>query len=441
MFYFGLFVLLIALLTFAYLKQGLDISAPATLFLAGMTVAVLLAWVGLFYWNTEDLDLTVFLITAFGVLGFLIGAASTTRICVFENRKTYCNSSFKIDSLRWVYVLGATVIVAALVLRILESFKMAIEMGIDTSNFQTMMKGVRNATATFFSADAYKLDFGYSIPSRILSKAATAVPYAVLPILAYKLTNRDNRIIWPLVIVALSILSTLATGGRGGLFMMLLSFAIAVFFFGFKQANDKKKFSLTFVILAAGLAVIAAVGFYFMGALVGRKASTGILDYLSFYFGGGLPSFQLLLSDTIDKALYLGGYTFFNVYSALYKFGLIDTLTSYSIAWVDVGYSSNIFGPFARFYLDFGITGVIVFSFATGCILTLLYKKAQASFSPVWIAIYCYIAPYIFDMAREEFLFSRMISIDKIITLILIACFTYILTCDFAQLKARKKTE
>lgn len=242
MFYFGLFVLLIALLTFAYLKQGLDISAPATLFLAGMTVAVLLAWVGLFYWNTEDLDLTVFLITAFGVLGFLIGAASTTRICVFENRKTYCNSSFKIDSLRWVYVLGATVIVAALVLRILESFKMAIEMGIDTSNFQTMMKGVRNATATFFSADAYKLDFGYSIPSRILSKAATAVPYAVLPILAYKLTNRDNRIIWPLVIVALSILSTLATGGRGGLFMMLLSFAIAVFFFGFKQANDKKSF-------------------------------------------------------------------------------------------------------------------------------------------------------------------------------------------------------
>ena len=97
------------------------------------------------------------------------------------------------------------------------------------------------------------------------------------------------------LIVSLTMAPSILTSRRSTLFHVVVA-GVFIYLFLFMKTSPKKS---DFTRLARNLALSVAViliGFYGAGALVGRSASRNIFDYVSFYFGVSIPSFESYLS-------------------------------------------------------------------------------------------------------------------------------------------------
>lgn len=394
----------------------------------GMTVSTALAIMGFTSWNQERLSIELFAISLFGTLSFLTGCILVKLTSNNHSSKSRRQDFFNIKVPAFIYIAFCAIIVIAMIIRTNETYQLAIEMGIDTSDFQSMIKNVRQETAIIFASDAIQLGVGYSSLNGFFTKLSNAIAYALIPFLCKWSIDRDKRAIWPYAVVVFYLIYCLSSGGRTGLFMYLMAVAVGIcYFLSARIANDKK-FAHKFVVVILVLCFLGAGFFFALSYLVGRGAESNFLEYISFYFGGGLPSFQKILGNSFEGVRHIGELTFYNIYAIFYKFGLLDMPESYSISWVNLGgHNSNIFGPFARYYFDFGIVGVGLLSCLAGAIYMLVYVSSKNK-NPWSMAIYCYIAPYIFDAAREEFVFSRMISASQILTILFLLLFVWTLT-------------
>ena len=136
----------------------------------------------------------------------------------------------------------------------------------------------------------------------------------------------------------------------------------------------------------------------------------------------------MILETGFPPVPFLGIRTFYYLAAIMYKIGIIQNFPSYSIAWVNLdGNSSNVFTCFGRYYADFGIIGVVILSIAAGFILTAIFNVACRTKYDLFILLSVYISPYVFDMAREEFVFSRLISPTQIIAILIMLLIAYFL--------------
>ena len=225
----------------------------------------------------------------------------------------------------------------------------------------------------------------------------------------------------------------LSKGGRGTIIMYAVAVVAIWYILKLRDVQDARAFTLRVILACAALAILLAGVLYVTGTLVGRKAGSGFIEYITFYFGGSVPSLQILL-DQGAPAAEPGMRTFYGISNLAYKFGLVDTLPSYSIAWVDAGgHGSNIFTCFARYYLDYGYLGVGVLSLLSGALMAAVYRAARGSNAAWLVAIAGMLSPYVFDMAREEFVFSRLLSIHMPVTIALIALIVLFATRPVVQ--------
>lgn len=417
--------------------SGWELVAPVPLVLLGLSVSVLLAMIGLSSWNHMEIGFEVLLIVVIGAASMLVAGYYTDKI-ITQRCLSGCGEGVVACYVTpvWKYAILGGVLVVAIALRVYETYQIGSEMGLDsTLPYGEVSAAVRRSLASFKSSDGMKIGVGFSVFERQLEKVAQVTGYVASYLLIKACFNKDRKgIICSFTLLVLGCAFCLSMGSRGA----ILYYAIAVFvvlsIYLYKRGGDTRRRSFRLLIGAMLCAVTGAIVLYASSALVGRKASSGIVEYVSFYFGCGVPSLQSLLNAGAPEVPASGLRSFYFLFSLPYKFGLIDNYPSYSIAWVDMGgHASNIFTGFARPYLDFGFVGLILLSGFCAAAISVVYRWARKSDAAVPMVLIGYVSAYAFDFAREEFLFSRFLGTSQVVSLILMLVITLFLTTSLRE--------
>ena len=442
--YYVLFGFLLVMFGVSLYLSNWEVFAPAPLFSIGMLASVTLAVAGMGSWNAVELGSEPVLVVILGSASFCFGSCLVygrlrlvRRGCLDskDDVGTIGCESVSGGVRLWKYIPLVAIVLIALFIRVSETFEIAASLGVQ-GGYAECAAAVRKATVSFLTADATKFGVGFSFIERQLEQLVTAIGYVGSYLFARSLVREGEKrrevVISGLLFLLVGCFA-LSKGGRGEIIMYVIAVVAVWYTLKLREVEDTRAFTLRVILACAALAALLAGVLYATGALVGRKAGSGFIEYITFYFGGSVPSLQILL-DQGAPVIEPGIRTFYGISNLAYKFSIVDALPSYSIAWVDAGgHGSNIFTCFARYYLDYGYLGVGVLSLFAGALMAAVYRAARGS-NAVWlVAIVGMLSPYIFDMAREEFVFSRLLSIHMPVTIALIALIALFATRPVAQ--------
>lgn len=439
MLYYLLFLILLIIFLYAYQEEGRELFSPAPLALISFMVADVLAIVGMNSWNDVELKWEVFLVIILGVISLLIGVVAATRVFVpmVLQRLSRIGEKEKIsiqfDPPIWRYAVVVLLVLLGLFLLISETIQIAKGLGIESGSFPEIAKAVRNETATYNNASNITFDEGFSILERQLSKIVTVVGYVSMFMFVRELMRKRERMISiklvaPAILLILSVSFSLASGSRSNVFYYGFAGVVIWAILRMNQGKNNERNKIKLIVGGLIVASVAVLAFYFSSVLVGRKAGDNILEYISFYFGAGIPSFQHIVNTGVETTAIVGSRTFYNLFAFLTKFGLINDLGSSSIAWISLnGLGSNIFTAFARYYLDFGYVGVVLLSLISGLIFGFAYRMARCMESEIWIILYAYFSVYVINLVREDFICSAFLSPAQVIIILLLIVTTIFL--------------
>lgn len=422
----------------AFLKRNLlDVISPVGLLLCGLGISALFALVGRFFWNPFDLSGTCIAILISGIVSFCMGSLLADKISPKKKRRksnfswigaisNKMRDAVRSSTIRRIVLAAVFLLLAFSVwLRIHETLEIAKNLGLEASDYFTAAEFVRGQTAAFTDVENVQFGTGFSTICRQLEKFVTAAAYASVVMLAYGLSLKRNvrwKIVIPSLMLVLCCLYIIITNSRAALLFYAIAFIVTYLICIMRSGRRLRKPSPKTIGIISVIVIGSAVAFFAFGLLFGRSVGANPLEYVTQYFGSGIPSLEALLESGYTSMYHYGANTFNTFLAFFTKFGIIDNVPSYSLSWVDVGgLYTNIFTCFARFYFDFGFAGVIVLSVLTGLILTFGYRRVLQSTSLIPTAVYCYIAPNIFDMAREEYLFSRFFSVYNALVVAAIA--------------------
>lgn len=416
-----------------------EIMSPLSLMMLGLSVSIILAIIGLSSWNQVGLSTNATMILILGEISLLGGGIAASCLCqkrLSLDKETDDAIYNAYLSPLWKYIIVAIILFVALSLRVYETYQIAIQNGIDTSSYSVMAKNVRELLAPFKSSSGMKLGSGFSVVERQLEKVAIISGYVSAYLFAKAIHQRDKkRAIFSGFLLAESSAFCFVSGNRGTILYYAIALVALFALVALKSGLDAQVIAKRIFLTGVILGLFASVAFWASGALVGRKTQSGLIEYISFYFGCGAPTFQALLNDRAVIADSVPGvWSFYYLFSLPYKFGLIPTYPSYSIAWLNMGgHPSNIFTGFARYYLDFGIFGVVVLSFIAAFALTMLYRFARAKGLGFAAVVVCLVSAYSFDFAREEFVFSRFLSTTWAVSFAIMFVLTLFMTCSLRE--------
>ena len=458
MFYWLFLIVALGFFIWSLLDSGWELMSPVPLMLLGFAIADILAIVGRLTWNEYDMSGQIFLIETLGVVCLFLGyylakRAHEKRISAKHEPKHAKPSrvsgmvAMKNNPALWKWAVLGCIVLLAICLRITETYQLASELGKDTSSYSAAAKAVRQAYAAFNSSDGMQMGEGFSLVCRQLSKVVSVIAYVSLFVLARSIVAKEWKTIAASAIVFVACcVNVFVSGGRGDLFYYTFAFVFFFFFCEVKNGKNARRLCLQILGVGAVCAVVGSFLFWASSSLVGRKSSSGLVEYISFYFGCGFPSLQALQDSEANLNTTPGTLAFYYVMAIPYKFfHLGSSYPSYSISWFDMGgHRCNIFTGFARYYLDFGFLGLVVLSSASAFLMTYFCGTAKKRNSAYLMIVAGYISANAFDFAREEFLFSRFCSTTTIVWLIILAIILMFLTLnaqDVKNLKSQAKTK
>lgn len=393
------------------------------------TVAAALCLIGLSSWNVVELQWDGFAIVLLGSVCFVGGCLLADRAPAKESRAEHMRSTRlrlpkpSENVPNWKFIVLFAIMLLAVVVRIKETVDLANASGKTFDSFMSMASYVRMNTMSSFSTDSIRIGEGFSMVERQLEKVVKVAGYVSVLLAVKALVDKTPRkLVWPIACLGVSLLFVLLTGGRGSFAFTIASGLFAYYFLSIRKGKNAWKASKTIIKATVIIALIGLPLFFLSSALIGRKASMGPVGYISFYLGAGIPSLQHALDSGIASAQYPGMNTFYGVYTLLYKIGILKDIPAYAGSFISLaGHNSNIYTMYYRYFADFGYVGVILLSTLCGFLYTKLFLWVKRSHSFVAIACFMPVGCYLFDLEREEFLFSRGFTTNFIIQLVLLA--------------------
>lgn len=411
----------------------MELLAPGPIFMLGFCVSFALATIGWGSWNQIGLSAETMLVIGLGISSAVLSVVCfrAVEIKVPFGRNSL-NSRVEGRVKTWKFVVLICLIAFAFYLRISETYDIGRELGVASSDYSSIAAAVREATAGFKHANALKLDVGFSMLERQMEKVITAVGFVSVYLLSRALTEKNKiEALLSTLSLVLACVFCLVSGGRGGIMYYIIAFFVMLSIRGYRKTGNAQTLTKRLFVVGVITSAVCAVGMFFAAALVGRKSSASLVDYVSFYFGGSAPSLELLLADGDYERAASGVNTFYYVFAPLFKFGVISAYPNYSLGWYSVGgFNSNIFTSFARYYLDFGIAGVALLSFVSMFIMQIVYSIARRRGSGFALLLSGYLGAYAFDCAREEFFFSRLLSMTHVLIIVIAAALLFFLTAN-----------
>lgn len=455
--YFVLLIMLLAVTAVAFWLSRYELLSPMTLVSLAFALAAVLALIGTSSWNQVALQWNALAVIVVGCIAFVAGGYCVDCFARWHERRQTLQSeapelvmaSGSVETYVKYGILIA-LIVGAIVLRIYETYRLGDQWGLEYSGFNDLSKQVRLRSSTVFTTQNIQIGVGFSFVERQMEKvmrvAGCVSVFLLVANLMRRTTERKRCIDVALAATSFGMfcIFIFVCGSRGSIIDCCMAALLIWFVLALRaKKHTALQLSIRLLLVLIPLFFLIAVGFYASGKLIGRTPASGLVEYISFYLGGAIPSLQWLLDHIDSIATVPGGCTFYGLYLLLYKMGLIDNLHTYSIEWVNLGgHNSNIFTMFARYYLDFRWLGVILFSAGAGVAYTLLYRWAKRTSWPAVLVVFAWLGGCLFDVGREEFLFSRFLSAGNLATLILLVLGMWIMTTSFTDMvkncKARK---
>ena len=171
-------------------------------------------------------------------------------------------------------------------------------------------------------------------------------------------------------------------------------------------SKDKLNASVTLKVGIVG--IILVIMFYFMG-----KAKNYTSDFsrmIGIYAGSGLYNFNLYINGDIDYTN--GASTFKSILGLMAYFGIANPTIVEDLPLIVVEtdgyvYASNIYSTLQPFYADFGIAGIVLFTFVMGFFFEWLFAFARRGGICNKVFYSAFIYPTVYFPIADQF-FARV---------------------------------
>lgn len=418
--YLLLLLTIILIWAVVYPVTNYALLSPPSLILLMFAFATLLATIGEAYWNRVEVTPEAYFVILTGCLGVLVAAVVARGL--FPDGFRLKSTTKGISAIKKIadipdrgwYALCLFVVIAA-ALNIWEMVSMSQAAGFSSTNIMEIAQWARGNVTTLLTSGSEDTE-SYSALSSALTKIITFCGYAAVIGLSAKIKCKKRRRTDYYSVICLLVLSSafsLLKGGRDTIAHYVVAFVIVLFAFYIIDSKNRNKTSLQFVKICAIALLITLPLFYFALELVGRLRSVPLLDYISFYLGGGIPSLSYALEHppVADSMAFPGERTFTQLFALINKIGFDIPVDTYAGAFIKLGnHSSNIYTCFYRYYYDFGFVGVFLFSSLSTLVFCACFQAVEKNPSMPVKIFALYVCSYAADAVREEFIFSRLLS-------------------------------
>lgn len=428
--YIALIIVISILLILSYYLFRKDIFSPTFLSCLFFDISAVLALIGLGSWNNQkDISVKLILIITVGLISFGLGELLIRKLFLKnkndENIGETIHKYINVSKIK--YILTIIFIILTTVILIKELEKVCIYYGYSGNSLSDMLNFYRMNTS-LYNNNIEKVGVDINFIVKQLQKACEVICVIYIFIFINNLyIKKDKKLLLLLIPIFMCMAQSLLTSGRVILMKFFIIFLFMILYTYINKWGKIKTLICSFV----GCIILISI-FYLVIPLLGRSKDNSPIEYVSFYFGTTIPSFEYILKENIEENPYLGQETFSGVYDSLNKFKILDKPNDNAYIWIDfLGYRSNVYTSLKSYYIDFGICGVIVCQFAFGFLFTYLFLLAKnKEIIYIWYLNYVYI---LIEQIRAE-QFFRLISMNTFAYTFLIVFF-YEFFYDFEHIK------
>lgn len=421
--YIFLIVILSILMVYVYSNEK-DIFSPLFLSLISFFGALLLAFIGIFSWNSQkELSLQLVLIIILGIFSFTMGARIAKK---FSKKKNY-NKKIRLKEIKiekWKIIISSVFIVTTIVLMIIEIKRICSFFGFNSNNISSLLSYYRSKSVLYSNEISSKTaDINFIVKQMHKTSVAIGVLFIYAFCNNFFTKNKNYYLLIPIV---LSMTESLLTSGRS-LFMRFI--IIFLFCFLFFKIKKEKKINKKTIIYGISTIVGMLLVFYIMLPLLGRNTNIGFIKYITFYFSCGIPSFDLFLLKTPPHIGYIGEETFTGLYLLLNKFHIVNFTRISSYSWQNIGgMHSNIYTSLKAYYYDFGYIGVLFLQFMFGFISTLYYNYSKSNKNNFFLIVYFYYIYIFIEQIRAEqfYILISSTTVSNLLILLVMYYFIYL---------------
>ncbi len=406
---------ILALISYKLFKK--DILSPSFIVSVTYFASIVAAFLAKIFnlWNNEEISFKIVSIIIIGIISFILGEFIIKKTISKLKKKKDINedSNYKIIKISNIKMI---IICVFLIITFINIFYQMVNITGISDNIPQMINAYREQTPLF-----NKEDSTISIDTFAMQMYRAADLFAVffIFIIINNLLLKDkikNNLKYCIPIL-ISIIITLFVSGRTPLVKLFVSgFFMGVMLYR-KYYNKEINIKLLLKIgtmLLLGILII----FYLVMPLIGRNQQTNIVNYITFYLGSPIPSFNELMDrGEVGNSEHFGQETFSGIQAFLNRFGLIDYYTPYESQWINFdGLYGNTFSGVRNYYSDFGIFGVIILQILFAIVVTTMYIMAKNNKSKFYMIFFTFFGAYmLIDQYRAEKMFGSFITLDTVI--------------------------
>ncbi len=407
-----------------------EIFSPCALILVSYILAILCAIYNIENWQI-NLHNNTFLVILVGLLSFFI---TSMIISVFMRK----NNKMEVLKLTYINVDQNMVFLLNLISFVIFCiYTIYFFKGVGSfSGFEQFSKAM-----TSYRYRVKFLDEEY-IPTIInfLSKFCRALAYVYSYILInnsiYSKQNNLKMKKYKKYILGIMIYipMTFMGGGRFNLIIFILN-CIVIWNFLYRKSSGKTlNFKNLFKVV---ILLIIVIGIFSISrSLVGRTSKSGMLDYVTQYFGGSIHIFDMYMQEDYEFNGVIGQ----ELFSDLRKFMTQIKILPISNIPSDVGnyratsdgvIIGNVYTGFRKMHHDFGVIGVIFFQSILAIIFNYLYYKIvynkKNDIISKELLVYSVLSFCLILHSYSEFFFSTIISFNYFFVFFMIFIIRYCL--------------
>ena len=394
----GLLILVVfelALFLLAFTVSGKDIMAPSVVMCIMFLISTMFALLNVEKWNIKYDFASVMILTS-GILVFIIAENAFRYIFCGQLRgkrviREYHDVKYiHINS----YVLVMTILFDLIVCLIYFKQIMSI-VGGNLTNISSYFLAYRR-----IGISNLKYQDGQMVSGAItqIMKVVIATGY----ISSYIFINnwisnmkRGKEQVLHIVIVFLSIIPSVMTGGRTGILKMISAMLIYYYILWHQKNGWTRNLSWKYIRIGIIGFLLGCPIFYNSLVLLGRSTNRQFVDYISDYVGSSIVLFDDYVKNPI-KCEAFGEETLFGVKKLLGFLGFGESSQAYNLEFRSVGIgSSNVYTFFRRPLHDFGLVGMYIFVMCVAFLFSWIYfkhiKYQKQEKCELWVLAYGYL--------------------------------------------------
>ena len=367
---FELFLFLAAF----YLSQN-DIMAPSCMFCIMFIISTTFAILNINNWDaTFSFDTTILIST--GMLAFVFAEVLFRFLFCGQLRGSYTITEeyddAQISIKPWILTAIILFDVVIIYLYLRSIFRVV---GGSMTNIYSYFHAYRVMGINSLENEGTSITFG---PINSLLRFVTGFGYMGAYMLTRNAVQRNATIsaqIKYLIIIVLSILPSMMSGGRTGILRMIAALLI-LYYISWHQKNGwTRNLSLKYVRIGLIAFFVLAPSFYFSLGLLGRVTNRTMTDYISDY----LASSIFLLDQYLEaptQCISWAEESLVGVRKLLSVLGIGEPSTKYNLEFRYLGIGrSNVYTFFRRPLHDFGYFGMYVFVILIAFFFAWMYYK------------------------------------------------------------------